>query len=262
MTEKEERQLENADARARFYDKHVVPPVFAQWALLLVDAASVAQGQRILDVACGTGIVARVLADQVVGHVEITGIDLNRSMTKIARRLCPDIDWHQGNVTSMPFADESFDVVLCQAALMLFRDQVVALQEMRRVLCSSGRIAVMVPGAIPQPFDIACEILGKVAGKEVANVWRSEFALRDHSDVTSLFVKAGFESANLKTHQVTARYPSIAAFLHAHVGFVTAGRVDADAILALAREKLAPFCTASGAMHIPIEGHVATASMD
>ena len=262
MAEKEEWQLDNADARAEFYEKHLVPAFFTDWALLLVDAASVTPGQRILDVACGTGIVARVVADQVGGRVEITGIDLNESMIKVARRLRPDIDWRQGNVASMPFADESFDVVLCQAALPFFPDQVVALQEMRRVLCSGGRIAVQVPGAMPQAFGIACEILERVAGKEVANAWRSSFAFRDPSDVTSLFVRAGFQSANHQTHQVIARYPSMEAFLHAHVDFFTAGRVDVDAILTLARDKLEPFCTASGAMHIPIEGYIVTAFKD
>ena len=157
MAEKEEWQLDDADARAEFYDKYLVPAIFTDWALLLVDAASVAPGQRILDVACGTGVVARVASDQVVGRANISGIDLHESMTRVARRLSPDIDWHQGNVMSMPFADESLDAVLCQAALMFFPDQVGALQEMRRVLCSRGRIAVQVFGAMPQAFAVACE---------------------------------------------------------------------------------------------------------
>lgn len=261
MTE-EEWQLDDADARAEHYDKHLVPAIFTDWALLLVDAASVAPGQRILDAACGTGIVARVAADRMGGRVEITGIDLNESTIKVARRLCPDIDWRHGDVSSMPFADESFDVVLCQAALQFFPDHVRALHEMRRVLCSGGRIAVQVPGAMPQAFGIACEILERVAGKEAANAWRSSFTSLDHTDVTSLFAEAGFQSANLQTHQVAARYPSMEAFLHAHFDLFTAGRVDVDGILALTRDKLAPFSTASGAMHVPMEGHIVTALKD
>ncbi len=119
MAEKQAWQLDHADARAEFYDKHFVPAIFADWAVLLV-AASVAPGQRILDATCGTGIVARVIADRVGGRAEITGIDLNESMIKVARRLCPDVDWRQGNAIDMPFADESFDIVLCQAALSFF----------------------------------------------------------------------------------------------------------------------------------------------
>ena len=139
MAEKEEWQLDDADTRAEFYDRHFVPAIFTDWALLLVDAVGVAPGQRILDVACGTGIVARVVADQVVGRVEITGIDLNTSMMTVARPP-PDIDWHQGNVTSMPFADGCVDVVLCQAALMFFPDHVEALAEAVRRGQSGGQI--------------------------------------------------------------------------------------------------------------------------
>ena len=108
--------------------------------------------------------------------------------------------------------------------------------------------------------DRASGKLGKVAGKAVANKWRSEFALCDYSDVTALLVKAGLQSADVKTHQVTVRYPSMEAFLHAFVGFLTSGRVDVGAILPLARGKLECFCIGSGAMYIPIEGYVVTAS--
>jgi ubiquinone/menaquinone biosynthesis C-methylase UbiE len=259
MAQKEKWQLNESDARAEFYDKHFVPAIFADWALLLVDAADVAPGCRVLDAACGTGIVARVVADQLGGRVEITGIDLNESMIKVARRICPDVDWRQGNVSDMPFADERFDIVLCQAALPFFPDQVMALQEMRRVLCSGGRIAVQIPGAMPRAFEIACEILERVASKEIANAWRASFTLRDPSDVLPLFRKAGFQSINLQAFQAMARYPSMEAFLHAHIDFFTAGRVDVDAMLPLACDKLEPFYAASGAMHIPIESYIVTA---
>ena len=80
--------------------------------------------------------------------------------------------------------------------------------------------------------------------------------------VTPLFARAGFQSVNLQTHQVTARYPSMEAFLHTYIDFFSAGRVDVEVILTLARDKLESFCTASGAMHILMEEHIVTACKD
>jgi ubiquinone/menaquinone biosynthesis C-methylase UbiE len=258
MPEEEQWRLDDADAHAEFYHKHFVPAVFAEWALLLVDAAGIAARQRVLDAACGTGVVACVAADHVAGHAAITGVDLSRNVLRVARRLRPDIDWQQGNTVSLPFADESFDVVLCQAALQFFPDQPAALREMRRVLSSGGRIAVQVPGAMPQAFGTTCDLLGKVAGDEVADAWRSFFT-PDANDVLPQFAKAGFQSADLETRRITARYRSLEVFLNGHVAFLTGRRSDVDEVLALGRNKLELYCTASGAMHIPMEGYIITA---
>jgi hypothetical protein len=112
---------------------------------------------------------------------------------------------------------------------------------------------------MPDAFCIACDILGDLAGKQAADLWRSVFALRDPSDVLQQFASAGFGAADLRPIGVTARYPSMAAFVNAHVVFLTGRRADADAVLRLARDELERFCTASGAMHMPIEGYIVTA---
>jgi SAM-dependent methyltransferase len=161
----------------------------------------------------------------------------------------------------MPFADGNFDVVLCQQALMFFPDKVAALREMRRVLRWGGRIAVSVAGASPGVGVIA-EILEDFAGKEAANVFLSAFALREPSDVTTLFDRAGFKSSNLQTVHRAGRYPSMEACLLTHVGSFLAGCIDVDAVLTTTRGSLEPFCTATGAVHIPMEVHITTASKD
>src|SRR5688500_3599509 len=114
--------LEAAEA----YETAFVPAFFAQWAPILCDAAGVTAGQRILDVACGTGIVARTAADRV-GAANVVGVDLNEAMLTVARRVRPDVDWRQGDATALPLDDGSVDTVLCQMALMFFPDRVEAL---------------------------------------------------------------------------------------------------------------------------------------
>src|SRR5688572_8706675 len=93
---------------AETYEAVFVPAFFAQWAPILCDAADVTAGQRILDVACGTGIVARTAADRV-GAENVVGVDLNEAMLSVARGVRPDIDWRQGDVAALPFDDDSFD---------------------------------------------------------------------------------------------------------------------------------------------------------
>lgn len=243
------------DAAAEYFEAHFVPAIFAAWAPMLADAGGVTQGQRILDVACGTGIVARVVADRLAGAGQITGLDLNPSMIKVAQRLRPEVDWHEGDATRMPFADGSFDVVLSQAGLMFFPDPVAALREMRRVLRSGGRLAVQVWGA-SQGYDLIAEILEDSAGKEIADIFRAPFSMARPSYVPELLTKAGFDSPELRTYEEPARFSSVEAFLKTEIdGWVLEGRVDVDTLLRSAEEKLNPYVDARGSIAIPMAGH-------
>ncbi len=121
-----------------------VPASFEPWARMLVDAAGVVAGDRVLDVACGTGIVARVAADRVGPTGSVVGVDRNPAMLAIAVRLRPDIEWRQGDATGLPVLARSFDVVFCQAALTSFADPVKALREMARAIKDDGTVAIQV----------------------------------------------------------------------------------------------------------------------
>src|SRR5688500_6138251 len=103
---------------AEFYETAFVPAFFAQWAPILCDAAGVGPGQRVLDIACGTGIVTRTAADRVTAAGVAVGVDLNQSMLTVARRVRPDIQFRHADASALPFEDESFDTVLSQMALM------------------------------------------------------------------------------------------------------------------------------------------------
>src|SRR5215218_11336618 len=100
---------------AEVYEARFVPALFAEWAPHLVEAARVAGGQAVLDVACGTGVVARTAADRMGGQGRVVGLDLNEGMLTVAGRLRPDIEWRQGDAADLPFEAGSFDAVLCQA---------------------------------------------------------------------------------------------------------------------------------------------------
>lgn len=248
------------DAAAEYFEAHFVPAIFAAWAPILADAAGVAPGQRVLDVACGTGIVARVVADRVAKDGQVTGVDLNPSMLRVARRLRPELDWHEGDATRLSFPDSSFDAVVCQAGLMFFPDPVAALREMHRVLRPGGRLALHVWGE-SRGYDVVADLLEDGAGEDVAEIFRAPFSMAGPSTVPGLVAEAGFESPALRTHEEPARFPSVEAFLRTEVdGWVLRGRVDVDALLPAAREKLAPYIGQAGEVAIPMAGHIVTGS--
>lgn len=117
--------------------------VLEPWTDDLILAAKCRDGDRVLDVACGTGLVANRVT--LVSHklCTITGIDINDGMLSVARRN-QQIEWHHGSAVDLPFADGSFDVVLCQQGLQYFPDRTPAVREMARVLAPGGRIALNV----------------------------------------------------------------------------------------------------------------------
>src|SRR5262245_17337254 len=128
---------------AELYERYVVRYILRPWATLLIDSAGLAGGERVLDVACGTGVVTRVAAMRVGRAGHVVGVDLNPSMIAVAQSLpAPDgasIAWLEGSALDLPLLDAGFDVVLCQQGLQFFPDKVVALREMRRVLDHRGR---------------------------------------------------------------------------------------------------------------------------
>src|SRR5688572_11685353 len=130
--------------QAEIYESAFVPAIFAQWSPTLLDAAGVEPGQRVLDVACGTGVLARTAADRVGPAGEAVGVDLSEGMLTVARRLRPDIEWHRGDAAELPLADADFDVTVCQSALMFMTDATAALREMARVTRASGTVGVQV----------------------------------------------------------------------------------------------------------------------
>ena len=132
---------------AEVYEQFFVPALFAEWSAHVLAEASVQAGDNVLDVACGTGVLARAAADLVGRRGQVVGVDLNEGMLAVARAKAPQIRWHHGAAESLPFDDNSFDRVVSQFGLMFFADQQQALREMQRVVRENGRVAVAVWGS-------------------------------------------------------------------------------------------------------------------
>ena len=246
------------------YESAFVPAFFAQWAPLLCRAAGIEPGRTVLDVACGTGIAARTAAD-LAGAGRVVGLDLNEAMLAVARRVRPDIEWRQGSAEALPFADRSFDAVLCQMALMFFRDRGAALAEMARVVGPGGTVAIAVPGRLDHQAAFApfIDVAARHAGPEAMSLLGTYFACGDLDELTVLVASAGLEVTSTRAHLGTYRAPSVDIFVTTEVESTPlVERISADVYARIrgeAHDLLRPFVGAGGAVEAPFESNIVAA---
>jgi len=209
--------LDEAITAASAYETLHVPALFEQWAVHVADAAQVDDGDRVLDVACGTGILAREAALRVGAHGSVAGVDPDPGMLAVAESLEPSIRWREGVAESLPYPDDSFDAVVSQFGLMFFTDRAAALREMIRVLVPGGRVAVAVWDALErsQAYPRVVALLERMAGRQAADALRAPFVLGDRTALGDLFRRAGVEAIDVTIHRGTARFPSVHAMVEA-----------------------------------------------
>lgn len=212
-----EPQLQEQIAAATAYEELFVPALFQQWAPLVISAAHIHPGHRVLDVACGTGVLAREAAAHVGSSGHTAGLDITPGMLEVARRIAPGIEWHQGTADSLPFPDQAFDAVVSQFGFMFFPDRTKALREMLRVLVAGGHLAVAVWDALDNIPAIADEValLERSAGSQAADALRVPFVLGEKSGLIQLAHEAGVASVDVTTHRGTAHFPSIRSLVEA-----------------------------------------------
>ena len=149
------------------YERLLAPAIFASWARALVALAAVQPGERVLDLACGTGLVARAVATQRGGAGPVVGLDRDPGILATARAVAGNlpVDWREGDAAALPFANGAFDVVLCQQGLQFFPDKRAALGEVRRVLAPGGRVLLSVWRATrdnPVNDRLICSVVDRV----------------------------------------------------------------------------------------------------
>lgn len=247
---------------ADIYEKFFVPALFGEWAPRLCDAAGISAGERLLDVACGTGVVAREARQR---GATVTGLDRNDGMLAVAARLDPDIDWQEGMAETLPFPEASFDCVTCQFGLMFFEDRVNALTEMSRVLRPGGRLVVATWDCLPHSpgYDAMAALLKKLFGREIARALEAPFTLGDPDDLISLFDAAGINAPVIRTRPGLARFPGLEDWVFTDIkGWTLSESIDEEqyqALLAAAARDLVRFTRADGRVEFCSPAHIVTA---
>ena len=201
------------------YERYLVSSILAPWADRLLDTGEIHEGDRVLDVACGTGIVARRTASRVGTGGSVVGVDINDRMLEVAEETAaevrPPIEWRQGDATDLPFSDEGFDVVYCQQALQFFDDPLAAIGEMHRVLAPDGRLALSVwrPLDYQPVYVVLADALARCIGDEAGEMMRSPFPAWDGDDLRTLLRDVGFDDVSVTIEIGSVRYPSTSEFV-------------------------------------------------
>lgn len=205
---------------AENYERDFVPTIGIEFARRLLAAARLKPGERVLDVACGTGIATRLAAEAVGPGGRVAGLDVNPGMLEVARAAAPAgtaIEWHQGTAEDAPLPDASFDVVLCSLGFMFFPDKVTALREMRRVLVPGGRAVLGMPGPTPPLFEAIDQALVAHVGPGASMFVHAVFSVHEADLVRDLLRAAGFDDVETETGTVPLRVPPPAEFFWQYV---------------------------------------------
>ena len=253
-------QIEAATA----YEAQFVPALFRPWAPIVADLAQVKAGDRVLDVACGTGVLAREAAARTGQKGHVAGLDPHAGMLAVARDLSPAIDWREGTAEALPFPDRSFDVVVSQFGLMFFTDRDKAIHEMLRVMVPGGRCAVAVWDAIENIplFAALVALLDRIAGKAAGDALRAPFVLGDRRALAASFSGAGATSVDVTTRQGPARFPSTRELVEGElrgwlpVMGVVLPEPEISLILAEAENALARYVTRDGELAFSMSAHL------
>lgn len=254
------------------YATQLVPAIFGPWAQLLVAQAALQLGERVLDVACGTGVTTRLVAPEVGPTGRVVGLDINPGMLTRARATPPPqgapIDWREGDAGALPFEASTFDAVCCQLGFQYFPDRAQAAREMHRVLKPTGRLVTLVwrdlahsPG-----FAALAMALERNVSAAAAAIMRAPFAFGDSTDeLRGLLTQAGFRTVRVGADVRMVRFASPEAF----VQYQVAASPLAEHVAAVddaVRETLAAEVFAAMQVHVnddglafPIEGQIAVA---
>lgn len=213
------------------YEQLLTVPLFRPWAEITLDDVSLTGSDRVLDIACGTGIVARVAKERLGDAGYVVGIDVSPDMLAVARRIAPGIDWREGNASALPVRDgEQFDVVVCQQGLQFFPDKPAAATQMRRVLSPGGRLAVATWRSDDEiPFFR--ELRG-VAERRLGTIEDERYGYGDAAALEALLRHADFKDVRSRKISRTIHFDQGAPFLRmntmAFVGMSAAGKGMSD----------------------------------
>jgi ubiquinone/menaquinone biosynthesis C-methylase UbiE len=217
------------------YERYLVPAFFSPCADLLLGRAAAGPGERVLDVACGTGVVARRASGRVGGGGQVVGVDVNPAMIDFAKSVAAvgsavparsavpagsaAIEWRLGDAAALPLPGGVFDVVCCQQGLQFFTDQPGALAEMRRVLAPGGRLALAVWRSIDHhpAFAAIVRALDRHVGVEAAAMMHAPFSGPDREVLRQLLDDAGYGEISIRIGVLTVRFESARELLRQEV---------------------------------------------
>ncbi len=251
----------------RGYEALFVPALFSPWSRHLVEGAGINEGSHVLDIACGSGVLARQALTKTGDSGRVVGIDPAPGMIAAARELEPNIEWVLGSAEELGFDDLGFDSVVSQFGMMFFKDRHAAASEMFRVMKPGGRLAVAVWNSIennPAYGDIIA-VLDEEVSIAAGDALRLPYSLGDSEKVTAVFDHAGFINLSVETKTEQATFPSSRTMVEAELrGWLPLFDINlseekiAD-VLTKSDIKLSKYAARTGEAVFPTSAYIVTA---
>lgn len=251
---------------AEVYDEFFLPALFSSWAPRVIAAAQLRPGMRVVDVACGTGILTIEAAKAVSPGGAAVGVDVNPAMLGVARRKAAEIEWREAPAEALPLDSDAFDAVVSQFGLMFFEHQEVALREMWRVLRPGGRLVIAVWDSLENTPGYAAitSLLSRLFGASIADLLKAPYALGDPQALRSLLSSSGVIGPEVRRVDGEAHFPSIRSWMHTDVrGWTLADKLDDkqyEMLVSEAEKELRRFVTSDGSVRFQHPALIANAS--
>ncbi len=269
MTESNKYHL--AGNTAELYQANNVRYLLSPWAERLMETAAIQPGERVLDVACGTGLIARLAAIAAGRQGAVTGLELNPAMLTVAQSLQPidgaPIEWVEANAADMPLPDDAFDLALCQQGIQFFDDREASAREMHRVLRPGGRLALTVwrPLRYAPGQESMADVVEEFIGPEAASVRRAPYLMGEREVLRPLLEDAGFDHVKLRIDSSIVRFGLVENFLKCMIAgsplsafMADADPATVDAVVAAMDERLDDYLDDDG-LALPMQVWLATA---
>jgi len=200
---------------AERYEEFLVPVIFVPWARDLLSRTHLNRGDKLLDLACGTGVVARLAADQ---GVSVIGGDINPGMLAVAadRAKGLHVSFQQADAQALSFEDGCFDALICQQGLQFFPDKPVAISECFRVLRPGGRAIFCTARGLDENPLMRSQVVafGRHLGEDTTMAIRSVCGFTDPDEMRALFEQAGFSPVNVEKVVLDLFAPDGRAFVN------------------------------------------------
>jgi SAM-dependent methyltransferase len=204
---------------AEVFDRYFGPALFTPWAQVLLDYAAPQPGERVLDLACAAGTVARHVAPRVGAEGKVVGVDISPALLAVARaHPAPEgapIEWREENAVALDLPDEAFDLVLCQQGLQFFPDRLAAVREMHRVLADDGRVALNLwQGLDRHPlYEALCQAEARYLNVPLAEV-ATPWSFSDPEALRALLAEAGFQRVKVTTESLDIHFAAPDRFVY------------------------------------------------
>lgn len=248
----------------RGYESLFVPALFQQWTKHLVEGAGIYDGFHVLDIACGTGVLAREALLRAGSAGRVVGVDPAPGMLAAAKEIEPGIDWTLCSAEALEMDDALFDCVISQFGMMFFQDRQASANEMFRVLKPGGTLAIAVWNSVehnPAYADII-SVLQEQIGTAAADALRLPYSLGNSADVTGVLEKSGFSEISVETLVEQAKFPSSRHMVEAELrGWlplfdIFLSETEIGDILVESDKTLSKYAGPSGEAIFPTSAHV------